>query len=227
MHQILIVEDEQDIADLIRFNLERAGYQVHTAADGISGNQLAVELRPDLIVLDLMLPGRDGFGVFKELRRDTRTADIPVLMLTARSQTEDRIKGLEAGADDYLTKPFSPKELMLRVQAILKRTQQASGGTDFSHGPFQFDIKNLKFYLAGDALELTSTEFKLLHHLCERAGLPQDRHELLRRIWGYSDAAQSRTLDTHMKRLRQKLGDHGSWIETVRGVGYAVAKSKP
>jgi two-component system phosphate regulon response regulator PhoB len=226
MHRILIVEDEQDIADLIGFNLERAGYLVLKAHDGIEGTEMAKRERPDLIVLDLMLPGRDGYAVFRELRRDSRTVDIPVIMLTARAQTEDRIQGLEAGADDYLTKPFSPKELMLRVQAILKRSDGPPGSVDFTHGPFRFDKNALKFYLDNDPAELTSTEFKLLLFLCERSGKPQDRNDLLRTIWGYSDAAHSRTLDTHMKRLRQKLGSHGSWIETVRGIGYCVAKAE-
>jgi two-component system, OmpR family, phosphate regulon response regulator PhoB len=225
MHRILIVEDEQDIADLIGFNLQRAGFEVFKAHDGIAGTEAALRERPDLIVLDLMLPGRDGYGVFRELKRDSRTVDIPVIMLTARAQTEDRIQGLEAGADDYLTKPFSPKELLLRVQAILKRAEAPPGSVDFAHGPFRFDKNALKFYIENEPAELTSTEFKLLLFLCERAGKPQDRNDLLRTIWGYSDAAHSRTLDTHMKRLRQKIGSHGSWIETVRGVGYQVVKA--
>jgi two-component system phosphate regulon response regulator PhoB len=226
MHRILIVEDEQDIAELIGFNLQRAGFEVFKAHDGIAGTEMALRERPDLIVLDLMLPGRDGYGVFRELRRDARTVNIPVIMLTARAQTEDRIHGLEAGADDYLTKPFSPKELLLRVQAILKRSEAPPGSVDFTIGPFRFDKNALKFYIENVPVELTSTEFKLLLFLCERAGRAQDRNELLRTIWGYSDAAHSRTLDTHMKRLRQKLGAHGSWIETVRGVGYQVAKAE-
>lgn len=225
MHRILIVEDEQDIADLIGFNLQRAGYEVLKAHDGLEGTEMAKRERPDLIVLDLMLPGRDGYGVFRELRRDSRTVDIPVIMLTARAQTEDRIQGLEAGADDYLTKPFSPKELMLRIQAILKRSDGPPGSVDFTHGPFRFDKNALKFYLNNEPAELTSTEFKLLLFLCERPGKPQDRNDLLRTIWGYSDAAHSRTLDTHMKRLRQKISPHDSWIETVRGIGYCVAKA--
>jgi two-component system phosphate regulon response regulator PhoB len=225
MQRILIVEDEQDIADLIGFNLQRAGYEVIKAHDGITGTTVALRERPNLIVLDLMLPGRDGYAVFRELRRDSRTVNIPVIMLTARAQTEDRIQGLEAGADDYLTKPFSPKELMLRVQAILKRAEAPPGSVDFAHGPFRFDKTSLKFYLDNEPTELTSTEFKLLLFLCERAGKAQDRNDLHRTIWGYSDAAHSRTLDTHMKRLRQKLGVHGSWVETVRSIGYCVIQA--
>jgi two-component system phosphate regulon response regulator PhoB len=226
MQRILIIEDERDIADLVGFNLQRAGFEVLKAHDGITGTETAMLERPDLIILDLMLPGRDGFAVFRELRRDPRTVAIPVIMLTARAQTEDRIQGLEAGADDYLAKPFSPKELLLRVQAILKRTDSPPGVPDLVHGPFRFDKNAVKCYIDKEPAELTSTEFKLLLYLCERAGRPQDRNDLLRTIWGYSDSAHSRTLDTHMKRLRQKLGPHGSWIETIRGVGYQVAKAE-
>lgn len=224
MHRILIVEDEQDIADLIGFNLERAGFEVLKAYDGILGCELALRERPDLIVLDVMLPGRDGYSVFREIRRDPRCTQIPVIILTARAQTEDRIHGLEAGADDYLTKPFSPKELLLRVQAILKRADPAPGHVDYKIGPFRFDKNALKFYLSEEPVELTSTEFKLLLFLAERVGKPQDRNSLLRTVWGYSDAAYSRTLDTHMKRLRQKLGAHGAWVQTIRGIGYCIAQ---
>lgn len=223
MQKILIVEDERDIADLIGFNLERAGYQVLKAHDGIAGAETTIRERPDLVILDLMLPGKDGYGVFKEIRRDSRSRDIPVIMLTARAQTEDRIQGLEAGADDYLTKPFSPKELMLRVQAVLKRSDAPPGSVEVSYGPFRFDKNALKFYLEGEPVELTSTEFKLLLFLTERAGKAQDRNDLLRTVWGYSDEVHSRTLDTHMKRLRQKLGDHAAMVETVRGIGYCVS----
>jgi len=223
MQKILIVEDERDIADLVGFNLERAGYQVLKAHDGITGAEMTIQQRPDLVILDLMLPGKDGYGVFKEIRRDSRSRDIPVIMLTARAQTEDRIQGLEAGADDYLTKPFSPKELMLRVQAVLKRSDGPPGQVEFTFGPFRFDKNALKFYLAGDPVELTSTEFKLLLFLTERAGKAQDRNDLLRTVWGYSDEVHSRTLDTHMKRLRQKLGEHAAMVETVRGIVYCVS----
>ncbi len=223
MQKILIIEDERDIADLVGFNLERAGYEVLKAHDGITGADMAIQLRPDLVILDLMLPGKDGYRVFKDLRRDTRSSGIPVIMLTARAQTEDRIQGLEAGADDYLTKPFSPKELMLRVQAVLKRSDGPPGLVEFTYGPFRFDKNALKFYLDGATVELTSTEFKLLLFLTERAGKAQDRNDLLRTVWGYSDEVHSRTLDTHMKRLRQKLGEHAAMVETVRGIGYCVS----
>lgn len=223
MQRVLIVEDEMDIADLVMFNLQRAGYEVLKSHDGISGTELALAERPDLIILDLMLPGRDGYSVFREVRRDARTSHIPVIMLTARAQTEDRIQGLEAGADDYLTKPFSPKELVLRVNAILKRAEAPPGNVEFEYGPFRFDKNAVRFYLENEPVDLTSTEFKLLLYLCERSDKPQDRNDLLRTVWGYRDEVHSRTLDTHMKRLRQKLGAHGAWVETVRGIGYRVS----
>lgn len=223
MQRILVIEDERDIADLITFNLQRAGYEVQKAHDGITGSNLAIHETPDLVILDLMLPAKDGYAVFKDIKRDARSRDVPVIMLTARAQTEDRIQGLEAGADDYLTKPFSPKELLLRVQAVLKRVDASPGAVTVEYGPFKFDKNDLKFYLGGDPTDLTSTEFKLLLFLTERAGKPQDRNDLLRSVWGYSDDVHSRTLDTHMKRLRQKLGDHSGMVETVRGIGYRVA----
>lgn len=222
MQRILIVEDELDMADMVGFNLQRAGYEVSKAHDGVEATEAAKRECPDLIVLDIMLPQRDGYAVMKELRRDTRTAAIPVIMLTARSQTLDRIQGLEAGADDYLVKPFSPKELVLRIQAILKRVDAAPGAVDFIYGPFRFDKNLFKFQIDNNPVELTSTEFKLLLFLCERVDKPQDRNTLLRAVWDYADDNQSRTLDTHIKRLRQKISPYGRWIETVRGIGYRV-----
>jgi len=222
MEHILIVEDEIDIAQLVSFNLERAGYSVDIVHDGREGLEKILKDQPNLVILDLMLPGMDGYQILKEMQRDTRSHSIPVLMLTAKSQTDDRIKGLELGADDYLTKPFSPKELILRAQAILKRNRATPGSVIFSFGPFRFDKNNLAFYLNEEPISLTSTEFKLLLFLCQRPGQAQDRNDLLKVVWGYSDDVHSRTLDTHMKRLRQKLGDESSLIETVRGVGYRV-----
>ncbi len=217
-----MVEDERDVADLIAYNLQRAGYEVLVANDGLAGQDFALHERPDLVILDLMLPGKDGYSVFKELRRDSRTSHTPVLMLTARAQTEDRIKGLEAGADDYLTKPFSPKELVLRVNAIMRRTESLPGTVEVSAGPFRLDKNSMKFYLEKEEIDLTSTEFKLLLYFVERPDSTQDRNEVLRNVWGYSDEVHSRTLDTHMKRLRTKLGLHANLVETVRGIGYRL-----
>jgi len=222
MQTILIIEDEADISDLILFNLQRNGYKVEQVYDGLKGLACAETIEPHLIILDLMLPGLDGYGVFKELRKNNHTKHIPVIMLTAKSQTEDKIIGLEAGADDYITKPFSPKELVLRVKAILRRSSLNTSGDDFVCGPFKFKKSNLQFFIKNELVELTSTEFKLMVYLCERAGMTQDRHQLLRDVWGYSEEVQSRTLDTHMKRLRKKLGECSHHLETVRSAGYRI-----
>jgi len=222
MPKILIVEDEQDIADLVAFNLQRQEFDTIIAHDGIEGVELALQHIPDLIILDLMMPGKDGISVFKDLRRDPRTNTTPVIMLTAKAQTEDKIVGLEIGADDYVTKPFSPKELVLRVQALLKRSLEPSNSAIVKEGPLYLDKNAFKCFVDGEPVDLTSTEFKLLLHLAERPGLTQERNDLLRRVWGYHEEAQSRTLDTHLKRLRHKLGKHSSLIDTVRGVGYRL-----
>lgn len=222
MEKVLVVEDEVDIAKLITLSLERNGYQVTVCHDGAEGLHQITSQTPNLVILDLMLPSMNGYQILREMQRDSRTHAIPVLMLTARGEVEDRIKGLESGADDYLTKPFSPKELNLRVKAILKRNTPTPGTVLFSFGPFRFDKNNLTFHLNNEPVDLTATEFKLLLFLCQRGGRAQDRTDLLRAVWGYSDDVHSRTLDTHMKRLRQKLGPSASFIETVRGVGYRV-----
>jgi len=222
VQKILIVEDEPDVAELVSFNLERAGFSTLTAHDGIAALDRAWSEDPDLIILDLMLPGKDGFAVFKELRRDSRTNKTPVIMLTARAQTEDRIKGLEAGADDYLTKPFSPKELLLRTQSVLRRSADVPGPSLYKCGQLTFDKSSLKFFLSKREVDLTSIEFKLLLYLAERSGTPQLREDLLRHVWGYSEDVHSRTLDTHMKRVRKKLGDNAGLVETIRGVGYCL-----
>ncbi|HCI92417.1 MAG TPA: DNA-binding response regulator [Verrucomicrobiales bacterium] len=222
MHTILVVEDEEDIADLVAFNLRRNEFQVELAHDGIQGLAKAKEVKPDLIVLDVMMPGLDGFRVFKELRKDKSTRTIPVIMLTARGQTEDRIQGLELGAEDYMTKPFSPKELVLRIRNLLKRSTRKISGNELVCGPFRFVKNALQFFLDDQQVDLTSTEFKLLLYLCERQNASQDRHTLLMDVMGYSSEVHSRTLDTHMKRLRKKLGVHADIVETVRGVGYQV-----
>ena len=222
MQTILVIEDEEDIADLIAFNLKRNDFHVELALDGLQGLAAARSLRPDLIVLDLMMPGMDGVSLFRELQREESTREIPVIMLTARGQTEDRIAGLQLGADDYMTKPFSPKELVLRVQGLLKRSVSVSSGAELVCGPFRFIKNSLKFYINGERVELTATEFKLMLYLCERKGVAQDRHDLLMEVMGYSGETHSRTLDTHMKRLRRKLGESAEILETVRGIGYKI-----
>ena len=220
MYKVLIAEDEADIRRLISFNLERESYDTLLAGDGEEAVLMAYKEIPDLIILDLMLPRMDGFSVFKELRLDSRTKDIPVIMLTAKAQLDDVIAGLEMGADDYLTKPFSPKELVLRVKALLKRVKTSNGSTIVKSGKIRLDKNTLHCFIEDKKIDLTPTEFKLLLLLIERVGNAQNRSDLLREVWGYRETANSRTLDTHMKRLREKLGELSRCIETVRGVGY-------
>lgn len=207
MQKILIVEHERDIADLVGFNLEREGYEVMKAYDGITGAEMVIHQRPDLVILDPMLPGKEGYGVSKKIRRNSRNRDIPVIMLTSSAQTGDRFQGLETGAGDYLTKPFSPKELMLRVRAVLRRGDGPPDPVEITYGRFRFDKSALKFYLDRKPVDLTPTEFKLLLFLTERAGKALDRDDLLRAfIRELRHEILSRTLDIHMKRLLQKLG---------------------
>jgi DNA-binding response OmpR family regulator len=220
MSKILIVDDEQDIVDLVAMHLHREGHEAVTVSNGFEVVPTAVRHEPDLVVLDLMLPGIDGLQVHKRLRADSRTRHIPVIMLTAKSQTNDRIAGLECGADDYLTKPFSPRELMLRINAVLRRSKKVTTLSDERIGPFRLDRKNMSLTIDDKLVDLTITELKLITVMMENADQVYSRSELLNLVWGYADDSQSRTLDTHIKRLREKLGDHGEHIGTVRGQGY-------
>ncbi len=220
MPTILVVDDEKDIRDLIVLNLQREGIASIEAADGLEAFKMAKKQSPDLIILDLMLPHKDGISVYRQLREDSRTSAIPVIMLTARGKLEEKISGLEIGADDYIVKPFSPRELMLRVRNLLRRTLGSAQSDVIEMGEFRLDKKNLKLHLGEEPVDLTTTEFKLLLVLTEAPGIVKERAELLQKVWGYNDLIQTRTLDTHIKRLREKLGDQGSHIETVRGVGY-------
>lgn len=219
--QILIVEDDEDISDLVAFNLERQGWRTAQAYDGTEGLEKILSLRPDLVILDIMLPGMDGLEVYRAMKEHPMTEGIPVLFLTARAQLEDRLAGLQMGADDYMTKPFSPRELVLRVRNILSRANAgAAASLLVRRGPLVLDKNTLHASLEGEPLELTTAEFKLLAYLMERPGRVQDRYELQKVLFGYADTTQSRALDTHIKRLRQKLGLHASCIGTERGVGY-------
>lgn len=220
MSKILIVEDEADIAELIALHLEREGHEAPSASNGLQALPMALQHMPDLIVLDLMLPGLDGVQVFKRLRADTRTAGIPVVILTARSHVADKIAGLELGADDYLSKPFSPRELVLRISAILRRVKKVTHVSELRRGRFMLDRKNMKLFLDGAPLDLTTIEFKLLTTLMENDTAVHARADLLREVWGYSSDVATRTLDTHIKRLREKLGPAGGHIVTIRGTGF-------
>ncbi len=227
--RILVVEDEPDIAALIAYQLTREGYRVETAGTGREALQAVGHDIPDLVVLDRMLPGIGGDEILERLRSDPATASIAVLVVTAKKEQEDRIQGLELGADDYLTKPFSPRELVLRVQAILRRVREAgisAGGRILRAGPLRVDVGAHEASLNGVELDLTPTEFRLLRALMERRGRTQSRTQLLEKAWDVesdvSDRIQTRTVDMHVRRLRSKLGEVGDWIETVRGFGYRL-----
>ncbi len=221
---ILIVDDEPDVADLLKYHLQKAGYQTLVAGDGARALEIARRARPEAIVLDLMLPGMSGLEVCRELRKNPNTARLGILMLTAKGQPTERISGLETGADDYVTKPFSPKEVVLRVQALVRRSQAArEGGGIVESGDIRIDKGAFEIMLSGARLELTTTEFKLLCLLVERRGRVQSRDVLLKDVWGYENSIDTRTVDTHIRRLREKLGGSAERIETLRGEGYRFA----
>jgi two-component system phosphate regulon response regulator PhoB len=219
---ILVVDDEPDIRNLVALHLRKEGHRVLTASDGGQALRLARERRPALVVLDLMLPDISGTEVCRRLRADVETQGIPVLMLTARTSEIDRVVGFEVGADDYVTKPFSVRELMLRIRAILRRgvptTQEEVAPLE--HGVLTVDSTAHRAWVAGEELQLTATEFKLLVTLLSRAGRVQSRGTLLRDVWDAPPDLNTRTVDTHVKRLREKLGQASEYVETVRGVGY-------
>ncbi len=217
---ILVVDDERDIVELVRYNLAQAGYRVVSATDGRQAVDMARRERPDLIVLDLMLPILTGAEVARTLKQDEKTRAIPILVLTARGEEVDRVVGFELGADDYVVKPFSPRELVLRVQAILRRDEKEGPDERIVHEPLVIDVGAHVVRLKGKEITLTATEFKLLHRLARRPGRAFGRDQLLSEVWGYGGEIETRTVDTHMKRLRAKLGPVGDWIQTVRGVGY-------
>ncbi len=222
MKTLLVVEDENDIRQLLRFNLEREGYAVLEADNGLDGLRTASLELPDLVVLDLMLPGLDGCEVCRRLKTQTATAGTPVLMLTARGEEVDRIEGFTLGADDYVVKPFSVKELVLRIRAILRRSDRTEPGAVVSRGGLFIDVDAHRVTLDGLELALTATEFRLLEDLMRHAGAVRTREQLLNAVWGYSFDGYARTVDTHVRRLRAKLGDEASVLETVRGVGYRL-----
>lgn len=219
--KILVVDDEPDTVELIAFNLRNAGYDVVTAADGAEALRKARSQNPSLIILDLMLPEVDGHEVNKMLRGDSATAHIPVLMLTAKAGEVDRILGLELGAKDYVTKPFSPRELVLRVRNILRQGESTEKEQKvYRFGELTIDLERHMVTVGGKPIELTATEFRLLALLAQRRGRVQSREQLLQDVWHYDSIIDTRTVDTHMRRLREKLGKASRFLDTVRGVGY-------
>ena len=224
---VLVIEDEADVLELVRYHLTKAGFRVVVARDGKSGLAEARTAKPDVIILDLMLPEMRGEDVCRELKSGESTSAVPVIMLTAKAQPEERVAGFELGADDYVAKPFSPRELVLRVQAVLRRLRAPGLGDTLTLGPFELDRGTFEVRLEGEKLDLTAIEFKLVAALMEKRGAPLTRETLLRDVWGYRNPIDSRTVDTHMRRLRAKLGAFADCLETVRGEGYRFNSGGP
>jgi two-component system phosphate regulon response regulator PhoB len=220
--KILIIEDESDIRDLLAYNLQKEGFVTLEAGDGRVGLEMARAHAPALVLLDLMLPGMDGLTVCRELERDPSTAAIPIIMLTAKGEELDRVVGLELGADDYVVKPFSVRELILRIRNILKRQARAGSGSSLSRHGVTVNQSAHKASVDGAGLDLTATEFRLLGTLMRHAGQVLTREQLLNSVWGYQFEGYARTVDTHVRRLRSKLGGAADMVETVRGVGYRL-----
>ena len=224
---ILVVEDEADLAELVAFNLRQSGYTASIASSGTAALAEVARKRPDLVVLDLMLPDISGTEVCRRLRSEPSTQRLPIVMLTARSAEIDRVLGFEVGADDYVSKPFSPRELVLRVGAVLRRVlppgeDAAEMGAGITIGSLTIDVPRHEVRVETEPVPLTALEFKLLLDLASRRGRVQSRDALLERVWGYAPGIETRTVDTHVKRLREKLGQAADYIETVRGVGYRM-----
>lgn len=223
--RILLVDDEPDIVELLEYNLRQSGYAVVTARDGSSALAEVRRQRPDLILLDLNLPDLAGTEVCRRLRRDPATSSIPIMMITARGEEIDRVVGFELGADDYIVKPFSPRELVLRIGAVLRRTAPPTPQAATERilvGCLEIDVPQHRVLVEDAEVPLTALEFKLLYDLASRPGRVQTRDALLERVWGYAPGIETRTVDTHVKRLREKLGAARDYIETVRGVGYRM-----
>ncbi len=223
----MVIEDEKEIRDLVRYNLERAGFRVAAIADGEEGLKSIFASRPDAVVLDLMLPGRSGLEVVREIRGEPSTRDLPVLILTARAAEMDKLLGFEHGADDYLTKPFSPRELVARLQALLRRSRPEREPALLEVGPLRVDTMTHEASCRGRVLALTAREFELLAYLVRHPGRVHSREELLRKVWGYDYVGETRTVDVHVRRLRQKLGEEAGVIETVTGAGYKLVGPRP
>jgi two-component system, OmpR family, response regulator ResD len=219
---VMIIEDEKEIRDLVRYHLERAGFRVTAVADGEQGLERLFASRPEALVLDLMLPGRSGLEILKEIRGEPATADLPVLVLTARAAEMDKLLGFEHGADDYMTKPFSPRELVARVQALLRRSRPGRDAGAVEIAGLHVDVMAREASFQGKKLSLTPREFDLLLFMAHHPGRVFSREELLRKVWGYDYVGESRTVDVHVRRLRVKLGQKNKLIETVTGSGYKL-----
>lgn len=226
--KILVVDDEPDVTDLLAYTLKAKGFLVEAVNNPNASVGLARTFSPDLVILDVMMPELNGIQICRMLRADPALKNVPVIFLTAKAEEGDRIQGLEIGADDYVSKPFSTKELVLRVQSILRRSGEGKPNElkKLQAGEIMMDIARHEVILHGQPIELTATEFKLLRLLMERRGRVQTREHLLINVWNYETEIETRTVDTHVRRLREKLGDQADWIETIRGVGYRMAEQR-
>ena len=225
--KILIIEDEPDIRKNLEYNLSREGYSVLTAASIAEAEQLIYSNNLSLVLLDLMLPDGSGLELCKKMKSDRDVQNLPIIILTAKDDEVDKVVGFEIGADDYVTKPFSVRELILRIKAVLKRGENKKDivEIDRQFGDLKIDIDSHEVYVDGELVNLTALEFKLLIQLVDRRGRVQSREQLLADVWGYSAEVTTRTVDTHIKRLREKLGSMGKYVQTIRGVGYKFSRS--
>ena len=225
--KILIIEDEPDIRKTLEYNITREGYEVIPASSLSEGRQKLESDSFTLLLLDLMLPDGSGLDLFRELKQDKSLSAMPVIILTAKDDEVDKVVGFELGADDYVTKPFSVRELILRVKAVLKRGERKSDNMEVQRqfGELKIDVDSHEVFVNDDHVSLTALEFKLLRQLVDRRGRVQSRDQLLSDVWGYSSDVTTRTVDTHIKRLREKLGDMGKYVQTIRGVGYKFTRT--
>jgi two-component system phosphate regulon response regulator PhoB len=226
--KILVVDDEADVSTLVAYHLKAKGFQVEVVNDPNSSIGTARSFLPDLVILDVMMPDLNGIQICRMLRADPKLKKVPVIFLTAKAEENDRVQGLETGADDYICKPFSNKELVLRVQTILRRLSDAEPEEPkrLQVGEIVVDTERHEVQIHGKPVDLTATEFNLLKLLMERRGRVQTREHLLLNVWNYETEIETRTVDTHVRRLREKLGDQADWIETIRGVGYRMAEKR-
>lgn len=225
--KILIVDDEPDVTDLVAYHLKTKGFHVEVLNDATASIAKARNFLPDVVILDIMMPHLSGLQICRILRSEPKLSRVPIIFLTAKAEPHDRIEGFESGADDYLPKPFSPKELVLRVEAILRRLAAPPPSTGrLQIGQIVLDGETHRVTVHGRPVDLTATEFKLLRVMMERQGRVQTREHLLVNVWNYAAEIETRTVDTHVRRLREKLGEEANWIETIRGVGYRIADKK-
>ncbi len=222
MKTVLVVDDEKDIIQLIRYNLEREGFKVEAASDGNEALKKAVEVKPDVILLDIMLPGKDGYDVIKSLNQSEKTAGIPVIFLTAKSAEFDEVLGLELGADDYIVKPISPRKLVSRIRAVMRRYESVKSeeAKNLDFGPLVIDRESYMVMVAGEKVFFPRKEFEILYYLASHEGKVVSPETLLSRVWGADVYVGDRTVDVHIRKIREKLGEHSEMIETIKGVGY-------